>query len=260
MTTTPEPNDPHNPFRLDGLVALVTGIGPGIGSAVARAFAVAGAEVIVAARTETRVCALVDELHAVGARSEGIVADVGDTNDRDRLVEEALGNRDAVHIVFNNAAAMPRGYPNGILSVSDEEWDQSLGINIKAPMALARAFSPGMKASGYGSIINVVSSAAFTSVLVSGVPYSVTKAGLMQLTRLLATELAPEIRVNAICPGTIDAAHAVRAEWRDLVGQIPLGRVGGPEEVAWAAVYLASPASSYTTAQCLFVDGGRVNS
>jgi NAD(P)-dependent dehydrogenase (short-subunit alcohol dehydrogenase family) len=212
----------------------------------------------VVSRREEAVAALAAELRAGGSRALGIAADVGSQAQLDRLRDIALGEFGTIEILVNNAGAVTASPPDTSEGIPLAEWEAAFRVNVFAPYYLSMAFAPGMRAAGYGAIVNVLSAAAFIPTPSAGVVYSVTKSALGQLTTYLASELGPAIRVNAIAPGTIDADGVVRAAWEPLVPSITLRRIGRPAEVAEAALYLASPAASYTTGQTIFVDGGRV--
>jgi NAD(P)-dependent dehydrogenase (short-subunit alcohol dehydrogenase family) len=260
-------------FRLDGRTALVTGVGPGIGAHVATAFAQAGANVVVAARNATRIEDIAHKLTSDGHRAVAVKADVSRAGDLDRLVVEAKSAFGQIDIVFNNAHANPawtaqQGTEHGLARMespdkgpfdySDQDWQVCLDVNVLAPYRLAQAVVPGMKERGAGVIITVLSGAAFRPTL-PVVPYGVTKAALHMLTRYLAKACGPEVRVNAICPASISPDGEVWDGFKAHLPDIPLRRPGRAQEVVGAALYLASPASSYSSGEVLFVDGGRIN-
>lgn len=253
--------DVTDQFRLDGRTAIITGIGPGIGETVARAYAAAGANVVMCARTAEKVHKLAAEIQADGGRALGVRADVGVAEDLDRLIASAGEAFGKVTVLFHNAMSGGGvGQGRSGLEITDDEWQATLDVNLLAPFRLAKACIPDMKAAGEGTIINVLSTAGFTPVPgIAGWAYGATKAGLAMLTRYMAKECGPEVRANCICPGTIAPDGEVWEIWKPIAERIPLGRVGFAREVAAAALYLASPASSFVTGQTLFVDGGRVN-
>jgi NAD(P)-dependent dehydrogenase (short-subunit alcohol dehydrogenase family) len=265
--------DPTSAFRLDGRTALVTGVGPGIGAHVATAYATAGANVVLAARDGARITALATELTGRGLSVLAVPADVGREDDLGRLVTAAEAAFGAVDIVFNNAHANPawtaqvglaHGHARtsrpdkGPFDYTTADWQACLDINVLAPYRLAQAVVPGMKERGHGVLINVLSAAAFRPTL-PVVPYGVTKSALHMLTRYLAKAAAPEVRVNALCPATISVDGEVWEGFRGNLATTPLGRPGRASEVVGTALYLASDASSFSTGQVVFVDGGRVN-
>lgn len=251
--------DPTARFRLDGEVAIVTGIGPGIGEHVARAYAAAGAKVVLCARTQSKVEALAEAIGRDGGEALPLAADVGDRVAIGEVVRRARERFGTVTILFNNAAATPPG-PGEALAIPDEHWEASFAVNLMAPFRLAQAVIPGMKVAGHGSIINVLSTAGFTPIAgIRAIAYGTTKAGLEMMTRYIAKECAPEVRANCLCPGTISPDGAMREVWKNVVPGVPLGRVGRADETVGAALFLAAAASSYVTGQTIFVDGGRVN-
>jgi NAD(P)-dependent dehydrogenase (short-subunit alcohol dehydrogenase family) len=247
-------------FSLDGKTAIVTGAGPGIGEHVARAYAAFGANVVVATRNAQRVKDLQDRITAEGGKALGVQCDVGVKADLEKLVDAAQTKFGTVDIVFNNATASH--IREGMFEQSDEDWLECLNVNLLAPFRLAKMLVPAMKAKGSGSIINVLSTAGFL-VLPPLVAYGSTKAGLTHLTRYLAKECAPEVRVNSLCAGTttpegMPAAQATGPIAGTIPG-VPLNRVGAAHEYIGTALLLASDAATYTTGQTIFVDGGRVN-
>jgi gluconate 5-dehydrogenase/7-alpha-hydroxysteroid dehydrogenase len=249
-------------FRLDGRTAIITGVGPGMGSHVARTFAAAGANVVLCARDGPKVEALAAALQADGHAAVPVAADVGTPDGVDDLVARATQAFGTIHILYHNATAralVPGGDP---LALTDDEWQACFDVNVMAVVRLARTLLPGMRAEG-GSIVTVLTTAAFVPTPdISAWAYASTKAALLTLTRNIATECAPHVRANAICPGpivaAIDSDDPRWPLWRAQIGSIPLGRVGLAAEVEAAALFLASEASSYVTGQVIFVDGGRV--
>jgi NAD(P)-dependent dehydrogenase (short-subunit alcohol dehydrogenase family) len=255
-------SDPLSRFRLDGRTAVITGIGPGIGEHVARAFAEVGANVVLFARTAARVEALAASINDDGGKALAVAGDVGRAADVDRLIAAAQDRFGIVQVVFHNAFAGPSGALGAkSLDLTDEDWQAALGANLLAPFRMARAFVPGMREAGSGSFINVLSTAAFTPIPgIAAMAYGATKRGLETATRYLAMEAGPEIRANCICPGTISATDEPLTSWTPaMLAKVPLRRIGHASEVVGAALYLASDASSFVTGQTIYVDGGRVN-
>jgi NAD(P)-dependent dehydrogenase (short-subunit alcohol dehydrogenase family) len=243
-------------FRLDGRTAVITGASRNIGAAISRAFAEAGASLIVNARGSEPLAALADAVRArFGTQVTPLAADLAQPAERARLIAaiEQLGGAD---ILVNNATA--GGRPDTGLATSAEMWHAAIEVNIAAPFELCRALIPAMRARGRGAVINVLSTAAF-AVVPPMLAYAAAKSALWTMTRYLARECAPEVRVNAICPGTVQEGGEIKVPtWSKLLPRTALGRVGDSNELAGAALFLASDASSYTTGQVIFVDGGRV--
>jgi NAD(P)-dependent dehydrogenase (short-subunit alcohol dehydrogenase family) len=258
-------------FRLDGQVALVTGASKNIGAAIAASFAQAGADVLLVARGEERLTATAEaiRLQAPERRIEIALADVGDRASVDGLVEEARSMFGRVDTLVNNAFSHGLDEGLDVLDVPDATWERVLETNLIAPLRLTRAFARDMLASGRGgNVINLISGSGLLPNSAPGhlpaptmAPYGVSKGALWTLTRYLAAELAPLVRVNALCPGLTSEGGGMRDEepYERLIrsGAVPLGRIGRPDEIAGAAVYLASPAASYTTGEILVCNGGR---
>ena len=245
-------------FDLSERIALVTGGGSGLGLAIARGLAESGARVVINGRNEARL------VHAAAAlRTDGLdvaiaVFDVADSRAVAAGVEAIASSLGAVDILVNNAGMQQRG---PIESFSDADWHRLLGTNLDAPFFVARAVIPSMKARRRGKIINICSLMS-SLARPTTVPYQVSKGGLAMLTRGLAVELAPHgIQVNGIAPGffgtELNAALTADEAFSAWVAKrTPAGRWGEPAELAGAAVFLASGASSYVTGQILYVDGG----
>jgi NAD(P)-dependent dehydrogenase (short-subunit alcohol dehydrogenase family) len=245
-------------MRLDGKVALVTGGTGVIGNAIARALAFAGADVmIVARRREPLERAAADLAAATGRRIVALTADVGDPTSVNRLLGDVSDAFEHIDVLVNNTFSI--GGEKPIVDLEVDDWDEPWRVNVLGPFQLSKACAKRMMADGGGSIVNILTTAAFLP-LSPMAPYGVTKAALWTLTRYLAKECAPMVRVNAVCPGTTSADGTVTfASWYTALPQVPLGRMGLADETAKAVLFLASDASSYTTGQNLFVDGGRVN-
>jgi NAD(P)-dependent dehydrogenase (short-subunit alcohol dehydrogenase family) len=251
-------------FRLDGLTALVTGVGPGLGMSVARAFVAAGASVAVCARKQATVDAAIRVIEDDGGKAVGVAADMASPPDIDHFVEFAADQLGPIHILFHNAASHAgqslEGQQTEPLSLTIEDWQSQFAVNLLAPYLLAQRLVPGMKAAGYGSIINTTAVAAFRpKPNIGSIAYASTKAGLTMMTRHLAKECGPEVRANMICPGSLSPTGEMRDIWIPSMKGVPMGRVGRSDEAVGAALLLASPASSYTTGTTIFVDGGRVS-
>lgn len=244
-------------FRLDGRTALVTGASRNIGAAICRAFAEAGAGLVVVARTpEPLQAGAVALRERYGVPVLEVAADLARAADRERLVDTVARAGLEIDVLVNNAPG--GGRPESGLATSAAQWGDAIAVNVTAPFELCRAFIPGMQARGGGAVINVLSSAAF-AVVPPMLAYGATKSALWTMTRYLARECAPSVRVNAVCPGTIQEGGALKVpSWAALLPRTALRRVGDPDELACVALFLASDAASYMTGEVVFVDGGRV--
>lgn len=246
-------------FRLDGRTALITGASRNIGAAISRAFAEAGANIVVNARGADGLAAIAREIRSAHAvRVTEIAADLSRPADVARLIETVRSDVGAIDVLVNNATSSGRGRPPSSLETAVEDWHDAMQVNVIVPFELCRAFAPGMRERGRGSIVNVLSTAAF-AVVPPMIAYASMKSALWTMTKYLSRELAPEVRVNALCPGTVNEGQQMKVPtWAKLLPLTALGRVGEPDELAGTALFLASEASSYSTGQIVFCDGGRV--
>ncbi|RCG30875.1 SDR family NAD(P)-dependent oxidoreductase [Sphaerisporangium album] len=245
-------------FDLSGRGALVTGASRGIGRAIALAYAAAGADVALVARSPENLAEVAKEVEALGRRAHVIPCDVSDRDAAAAAALEAVERLGHVDIVVNNAGGSNFMVPFKDLRLSG--WDKLMKLNLDSAMAVCHALAPHLLERGSGSVINVASVAALGAPFMA--PYAVSKAGLVALTKTLALEWAASgVRVNALCPGWT-ATDLNRTLWEDdnaskaTVSSVPMGRWGTPEEMASPAVFLAGDASAYMTGQVLFIDGG----
>jgi NAD(P)-dependent dehydrogenase (short-subunit alcohol dehydrogenase family) len=246
-------------FRLNGRRALVTGGSKGLGRIFATTLAEAGADVLVVSRTQVDCDATAREIASqTGRNVVGVAADVSQRAAVDELVERARESLGPIDILVNSAGINARG---PIADLHENDWDDVLNTNLKAPFLLARRFGPLMAARGWGRIIHLGS--ILSTIGIAGrTPYASSKTGLLGLTRVLALEWATNgVTVNAICPGPFatDMNKPLLndpVQYQAFVAKIPMGRWGELEEIAGAALFLASDASSYMTGTTLYVDGG----
>ena len=242
---------------LNGKVAIVTGGSRGIGAAIAHTFAWAGAQVVVASRELAAVQAVADDIQAAGGTALAVAVHMGEWDAVSQLVEAAVTTFGGVDIAVNNAATNPHFGP--LLTAEESHWDKVLDVNVKGYYRLAQLVTPHMIRRGGGSIINIASIAGLTPGPRMGV-YSVSKAAVLMLTRALAAELAPDgVRVNAIAPGVIKTKFST-ALWSDerLVKRIEARarRIGEPDDVSGAALFLASDAAAYISGTTITIDAG----
>ena len=248
-------------FRLDGQLAVVTGGGKGIGRGIALALAEAGADVAVAARSRADVEAVAAEIRDLGRKATAYVVDVTASGELDQLAETVAADLGSPSIWVNNAGGLPDATPRYLTRTPEDRFDAQLDLNLKAVWAGAVAAARHMTTGG--SIINTSSRAAFGGQVKNG-PYAAAKAAVNSLTQTLSLELAPNIRVNAIAPGPIRTQNfdeSIRLDEARAATflkslNIPLARYGTPQDIGAAAVFLASPAASWITGQCLYVTGG----
>lgn len=243
-------------FDLTGKVALVTGANTGIGQAIAVALGEAGADIALVGRSEP-----VETLAAIaetGGRAISIAADLSTIVPVQRVVDDVLGRLGRIDILVNNAGIIRRA---DLLEFSEEDWDSVVNTNLKLLFFLSQAVARPMVAQASGKIINIASLLSFQGGI--RVPsYAAAKSGVAGVTKAMANELAPKgVQVNAIAPGYIStnntaALQSDETRNRQILERIPTGRWGKPQDIAGAAIFLASSASDYVTGQILAVDGG----
>jgi NAD(P)-dependent dehydrogenase (short-subunit alcohol dehydrogenase family) len=240
-------------IRLDGKVALVTGASRGIGEAIAKAFAASGASVMLSSRKQ-------DALEETAAGIDGDVdvfaANAGEPDQAQSCVAATVERFGSVDILVNNAATNP--YFGPALGVDLPRYDKTMQVNLRGPLVWTQAaWEASMKDRG-GVVLNMASVGGLVSEPLLGI-YNVTKAGLIHLTRTLALDMAPGVRVNALAPGVVKTDFA-RALWEPggdhLAKSLPLGRIGMPDDIANAAAFLCSDLASWITGQVLVIDGG----
>lgn len=247
-------------FSLEGNVAIVTGSRRGIGKAIALTFAEAGADVAVCDLVvkDGALRAVADEIQRLGRRSLAVQVDVTRKSEVDNFVKRVVDELGAIDILVNNAGIL---FTEPLLEIPEDKWDRIMNVNLKGYYLCSQAAGRRMVEQKKGTIINIASSAAFKGMPAIGA-YCITKAGVVMLTRALAQELSSHnIRVNAIAPATVNTEiiRDIVATPEGLAAQvarIPLGRLGEVSDVAGAALFLASEASSFITGHTLLVDGG----
>lgn len=242
-------------FALNDKVAVVTGAGRSIGRGIALAFAEAGADVVCAARTGGEIQSVASEIQELGRKAIAVPCDICEVEQIDAMVAKAVEAFGRIDILVNNAGA---GYLKPAMETGQRAWEYQLRLNLTGTFLCSKAVVKVMLERKSGSIINISSRSA-DQPAVGMIAYGVSKAGMNHLTRTLAFELAPHVRVNCISPGAIwtETSAETLGPARDrIVRGTPLQRMGTPEDIALAAIYLASPASDWVTGKILEVDGG----
>lgn len=248
-------------FDLSGKIAIVTGSGKGIGKALALGLAEAGAKVVVSARTSADIEATAEDIRALGGESLPVPTDVRNSEQVEVMLQKTLEKFSRVDILVNNAGGSFNVPP---LDMSENAWDSIIRENLKSVFLCSSAVGKTMKEQKSGSIINISSIAAIKSYLPNAA-YGAAKAGIVNLTKTMAVDMAPYgVRVNAIAPGYIETpgiaalleqAPDVRQQMQN---QIPAQRLGKPDDITGAVVFLASDASDYVVGDTIIIDGGLV--
>jgi NAD(P)-dependent dehydrogenase (short-subunit alcohol dehydrogenase family) len=247
---------PYDRFDLTGRVALVTGGTRGLGRAIVRTLAEAGADVVVSSRKQEACDEAAEEVRRAGRRALAHVCHVGHWDEIDGLVDAAYEEFGRIDVLVNNAGLAPT-YPNP-QGVSEELWDKTLAVNLKGPFRLTSLVGARMLEGDGGSIVNITSIGAVRATH-EILPYAAAKAGLNALTIGFADALGPKVRVNAVMPGpfrTDISRHWNQDAFAERARTFALRRAGEPDELTSAVLYFASDASSFTTGAVLAVDGG----
>ena len=247
-------------FDLSEKVALITGASRGIGLAIAETYAAAGAKVVLSSRKQEALEEAAAQIRSAGGEALPLAAHTGDAGQVEHLVSSAIDAYGGIDILVNNAATNPHFGP--LLTAEESHWDKIISVNLKGYFHTIKVCVESMRERGGGKIINIASVNGLQAQAGMGI-YSVSKAGVLMLTQVLALELAHEnIQVNAVAPGLLQTRFS-RVLWdtpqiyQAALKNIPQGRIGQPEELTGVALYLASPASDFTTGSIFVVDGGQ---
>jgi 7-alpha-hydroxysteroid dehydrogenase len=243
-------------FRLTDKVAVVTGAGRGIGRGIALAFAELGADVICAARTESEIEATAERVRAFGRRALPVRCDVNQTSEIEALAGTAMEKFGRIDLLVNNAGGFP---PMAFLDTDLPSWEWCFKFNLTSAFVLTRACLPHMLAGDGGAILNI-SSAAGRIIRKGFVAYGTAKAALSFMTKQLAAEFAPRVRVNALAVGAVETAALAPFLTPEIRGQMealtPMRKIGTVDDIAIAALWLCSPAGGWVTGKVVEVDGG----
>ncbi|MBP9927238.1 MAG: glucose 1-dehydrogenase [Cyclobacteriaceae bacterium] len=246
-------------FDLSGKVAVITGASKGIGEAIAKIYAAAGASVVISSRKKESVDEVANAIVKSGGKAIAIACHMGNMQDVDRLVKETVSAYGGIDILVNNAATNPTFGP--VVDTDEAAFDKIMNVNVKGPFELSKKVYLLMKEKRSGSIINISSIGGLRPELGLGI-YSMSKAALISLTKVMAKEWGGDnIRANVICPGLIKTKFS-EALWSNdkimntMMKMLPIKRVGTPEEIAALALYLAADESAYCTGSVFTADGG----
>jgi 3-oxoacyl-[acyl-carrier protein] reductase len=229
-------------------VAVVTGGARGIGFGCAMALAAKGFNLALVDILEKEANEAAGKLRTTGVQAESFIADVSDFKKAQEVAENILQRYESINVLVNNAGISSS---NGLLEISESEWDRTIDVNLKSCFNWSRAVVPSMLASGWGRIISISSIASYSGGTISRLAYAASKSGILGMTRSLAKELGPSITVNAICPGTIRTEMNATT----YVEGISLGRLGTPEDIGEVVAFLASSEPNFITGQAITVDG-----
>jgi len=247
--------------RLAGKVAVITGAGSGMGAVAAELFAAEGASVVVADAVEPGGSATAARIVSSGGRATFVRVDVTRSDEVAAMIDRATQAFGGLHVLYNNAGIFPAD-DGGTLDTPEATWDRVMDVNLKGVWLCCRHGIPAMLASGGGSIINVASFVALMGAATAQIAYTASKGGVLSMTREIAVEYARKgIRANALCPGPIETPLLAEllsdpARRARRMVHIPIGRLGQAQEIANAALFLASDESSLMTGASLVVDGG----
>ncbi len=247
-------------FDLTGKVAIVTGGYHGIGRGIAEGLAEAGAHIVICARSYEKSLAACEAIGQTGVKTLAVRCDITQTQDVNHLVQETVRKMGRIDILVNNAGV--GGSEKPILKMSDEDWNHTVNIDLRGAFLCARAAVPEISKQGGGKIINVASITAMVAMSNMSA-YCASKAGLVQLTKVMALEFMKfNIQVNALCPGYFltpmnEKFFATEIGQKVVQRNIPMGRLGRVEELKGTAIYLASSATHFMTGSCLVIDGGQ---
>jgi NAD(P)-dependent dehydrogenase (short-subunit alcohol dehydrogenase family) len=252
-------------MRLRDKVVMVTGATSGIGRAAAVLFAQEGAKVVVVGRREELGQEVATRINGEGGEAIFVKADVSKVNEVKRMVDEAVRTYGRIDVLFNNAGILPEAAKKGVAELSEGVYDQVMDINVKGIYLTSKYVIPEMIKAGGGAIVNTSSTVGHVAMKNRSV-YTASKGAVTLLTKSMALDYAPHnIRVNCVCPALVETEIATEflkvarkdeKLWGEIMSKIPLGRVGTPEDVAYAALFLASDESSWITGSSLMVDGG----